>query len=171
MWKMRLLLGLLLLVVSSEAKDLRPDISREAAKCATAVQQENASALLVFMSGRVVQQSGGRAAVIAALKDQFEEARKLGVERIEIIPGVAGAPKIIGHWLLSLLPVTAVAHSAHVVAKQETHAIALSADGGRHWSFVPLYQTSQAELNGWFPEFRGRFTIPAEASPQIQLVY
>lgn len=171
MRKLYVLVGLLILPVTMRAVDLRPLISREAAKCAAAWQREDYAAILSYFPPVVVQQSGGRAAVLAELKAQFAQARSLGADRLEATPHAPSAPKQVGRWLTSLIPVTTILHSAHLDLTQESHVLALSSDQGRRWYFVVLYQLSQAELNAWFPEFRGKVIVPTPSKPRLQVVY
>lgn len=159
------------LPITSWCADFRPAILREVRSCAAVLQREDCAAVIGFLPPRVVQKRGGRVALIAELKEQLDQAHSLGVTRIEAVPGTPSVPKQHGRLLTSLVPVTAVAHSAHVEFSQDTHVLAISADAGKHWSLVPLYDVSQAELNAWYPEFRGKIAVPVVAKPRMQLVY
>jgi len=171
MWKFCLILGLLFLPFRLDAADLRPVISREAAKYAAAWQRSDVNLIISYLPPRFVQQQGGRAAALGALNDQFAQARSFGVNRLDAIPGQPTPPKPLGRWLASVLPVTAVLHSAHLDLTQETHVLALSADQGKKWSFVLLYEITQAELISCFPEFRGKVIVPEPPAPQLKVVY
>ena len=171
MRKLCLIVGLVLWPAAVFGVDWRPVITREARKCAAAWEREDAAAIVSFMPVRVVQQLGGRAALIAELKDQFAQARSLGAQRLQASIGQLATPRAIGRTLACLIPVTAVLHGAHLDLTQETHVLAVSADQGKRWSFVLLYQTTQAELNAWFPEFRGKVTVPASPLPRMGLAY
>ncbi len=165
------MLGLILLPAALRAGDFRPVIKREAGKCAVAWQRGDYEGILGYMPSRVIQQSGGRAAVLREIKDQFAQAREFGVERLEAIPGQPSTPKQIGRWLTSLIPLTAVLHSAHLDLTQTTHVLGLSADQGKHWFFVLLYQTTQTDLDARFPEFAGKFIVPGDPAPRLEVVY
>jgi hypothetical protein len=171
MRKFFVLMGLLFLPAGLCAADVRAVIAREAAKCAAAWQREDYAGILSYFPPIVIQHSGGRAALIAELKDQFAQARSFGAERLEATPHAPTSPKKIGRWLTSLVPVTGFLHSAHLDLTQETHVLALSSDGGKRWYFVVLYQTTPAELNAWFPELRGKVSIPLTPKPRMQLAY
>ena len=166
-----LILGVVLTPVTSWAADLRPIILREVRRCAAAFQREDVAGVIGFLPPRVLQKRGGRAAVIAELKDQLTEARDLGMTRIEAVPGTPAVPKNHGRVITSLVPITATAYSAHVEVVQETHVLAVSSDGGKRWSLIPLYDVSQAELNAWYPEFRGKVSVPVVTKPKLQLAY
>lgn len=159
------------LCAATAAPDLRVAISREAAKCALAVQREDISTLVSCLHPTVLQHSGGRAAVMAEVKAQFAAARKYGAERIEVTPRLPSVPKKMGRWLTSMLPVTAVAQGLHVEVTQETQVLVVSSDQGKRWYIVPLYETTQAELDAWFPELRGKIVVPAQPKPNVRLVY
>ena len=165
-----LFLGWILLPLALRAADLRPVIQREAAACAAAWQRNDYEGIVAYLPPRLVQRTGGKAAAIRELKEQFAEARKLGVESMEARPGPPTTPRLHGPWLVSLVPLTAVLHGPHVDLTQTTHALALSADKGRHWSFVLLYQVSQARFEKWFPELAGMITIPTDPTPSLDLV-
>ena len=161
----------LLLTSMSSAADLRSAILRDVRSCAAAFQRENIAAVIAFLPPRVVQKRGGRAALAEELKEQLAQAHAVGVTKIEAMPGTPGMPKQHGRLLASLVPVTAVAYSAHVELTQETHVLAISADAGKRWSLIPLYDVTQAELNAWYPEFRGKIAVPIPSKPRMQLVY
>jgi hypothetical protein len=161
------MLGLLLLPAAMRAGDLRPVIKREAGKCAAAWERSDYEKILAYMPPQVIQQSGGRAAVLREVKGQFAQARESGVEQLEAIPGQPATPKPLGRWLTSLIPLTVVLHRAPLELTQETHVLGLSADQGRHWYFVLLYQITQKDLNAQFPEFAGRFVVPDDPAPRL----
>ena len=166
------ILGLFLLPATAlHAGDFTPVIKREAGKCAAAWQRGDYAGILAYLPPQVVRQSGGRAAVLRELKEQFAQARSLGVERLEAVPGQPSKPKPLGRWLISFIPLTAVLHHAHLDLTQTTHVLGLSADQGKHWFFVLLYQTTQAELDAWFPEFAGKVIVPGDPEPELAAVY
>lgn len=169
MSKLCLLLGVLLPSVLSAASNLVPAISREATKCAAAWQREDLPTAVAYMPARVVQQLGGRTALLKELKEQYAQARQLGAQELELTLGSPSSPQPVGPWLVAVVPITAVVHSAYVDLIQDTHALALSADRGKRWSFVLLYGLTQPELNAWFPEFRGRVRVPVTAKPRLTL--
>lgn len=164
-----MLLALVWLPVARAAADLRPLISREARTCGAAWERGDAATIVTYLPAPIIQQSGGREAVRRDLQEQFAQARALGAERLEIAAGKPSVPKTIGRWLVSVLPVVAIVHSAHLDLTQETQVLALSSDRGRRWSFVLLYAVDQPELTAWFPEFRGRVVVPKPAPPQLRL--
>lgn len=164
-------LGLILLPAILGAADISAVLKREVAKCASAWQRSDFETIVSYQPPRVIARSGGRAAVLRELKDQFAQARALGVERLEAKPGQTASPRQIGPWLVSLVPITAVLHSAHIDLTQRTHVLAVSADAGKRWSFMLLYQVTQAELREWFPELGGKIVIPADPVPQMEFVY
>ena len=169
MRKFCFILGLLLLPAAMLAADFRPVIQREAGKCAAGWQRNDYEGVLAFLPPQVIKQSGGRAAALKKIKNQFNLARDYGVDRVDFLPGQPTTPKTMGRWLTSLVPLTVVLHRTPLDVTQQTHLLALSADQGKHWFFVPLYQTSQAKLNTWFPEFAGKVLVPADPEPQVQL--
>lgn len=156
-------------VTLSAAPDLRTAIARDAAKCAAAVRREDLATVVSFLPATVVQKSGGRAAMLAELKEQWEEAHRWGADQIEAVPGKPAVPQRIAQWLAAFVPVTAIVHSRYAQLVQETHVLALSSDQGQHWTFVPMYETTQAELNAWFPEFRGKVIVPTAPKPRMSL--
>jgi hypothetical protein len=161
------MLGLLLLPAAMRAGDLRPVIKREAGKCAAAWQRSEYEKILAYMPPQVIQQSGGPAAVLREVKAQFAQAREYGVEQLEAIPGQPATPKPMGRWLTSLIPLTVMVHRAPLDLTQKTHVLGLSADQGKHWYFVLLYQMTQKDLNARFPEFAGKFIIPDDPAPSL----
>lgn len=163
--------GILLMTGGALAADLRAVISRETRKCADAWQRSDYPGIVAYLPPRVIQQSGGRAAVVQELKDQFAEARSYGVNSFEAKIGQPSRPKQVGRWLASIIPVTALAHGPHLDLTQQTHVLALSADQGRRWYVVPLYQKTDDDLAAWFPEFRGKITLPATPAPELHVVY
>ena len=171
MWKFCLSLGLMFGPFCLNAADLRPLISREAGKYAAAWQRSDVNSIVSYLPPNVIQQQGGRAAVTDMLKDQFAQARSFGVDRLDAVPGQPTPPKLLGRWLASVLPATAVLHSAHLNLTQQTHVLALSADQGKKWFFILLYEITQAELISWFPEFRGKIIVPKPPAPQLKIVY
>ena len=164
-------LGLLLLPTGMRAGDLRPVVRREAGKCAAAWQRSEYERILAYMPPQVILQSGGRAAVLREVKGQFAQAREYGVEQLEAIPGQPVTPKPMGRWLTSLIPLTVVLHRAPLDLIQETHVLGLSADQGKHWYFVVLYQITQKELNARFPEFAGKFAVPEDPAPSLAVFH
>lgn len=171
MRKFHVILGLLLLPLAVQAVDFRPVISREAGKYARAWQRSDCEAILSYLPPRVIQQMGGRAAVLVELKDRLAQAREWGATALEATPGQPSIPKQTGRWLASMLPTTAVVHGTHLDLTQQTHVLALSADRGKSWFFLVLYEVTQAELNTWFPEFRGKIVVPTPPAPQLKIVY
>lgn len=164
-----LIFGLLLPASLSASVNLTPVISREADKCAAAWQREDFPAIVACMPARVVQQMGGRAALANELKGHFADVRRLGAEQLEARPGKPSTPRQVGGWVVAYVPVTAVVRSAYLDLTQDTHALALSSDRGKRWSFVLLYGLSQAELNAWFPEFGGKVVVPSSPKPRLTL--
>ena len=171
MRKLCLMLGLVLLPLLVRGADLQPVLKRELQRCAAAWQRGDYEGILAYLPPQVLQHAGGRAAWKQVLKEQFAEIRATGVKRLEAIPGRAPDPKPVGRWLVSLIPLTAVLHGAHLELTQDTHVLGLSADRGKHWYFVPLYEVSQAELNAWFPELAGRVVVPRDPLPRFEFVY
>ena len=162
-----LLLGLILLPAATLAADLRPNILHEATRCAAAWQRNDYEGVMGFLPPQVIKQFGGRTAALKKIKSQFNLARDYGVDRIDFSPAQPAAPKLLGKWLTTLVPLAVVLHRTPVDVTQQTHLLALSNDQGKHWYFVPLYHTTQAKLNLWFPEFAGKIIIPTEAEPEI----
>jgi hypothetical protein len=163
------ILGLLLLPAAMRAGDLQPVIKREAGRCAAAWQRSDYEKILSYMPPQVIQQSGGQAALLQEVKGRFAQIREYGVERWEAIPGRPATPKPMGRWLTSLIPLTVVLHRTPIDLTLETHVLALSADQGRHWYFVPLFHVTQKELNARFPEFSGKFVVPADPEPDLAI--
>ncbi|WP_148218015.1 hypothetical protein [Opitutus terrae] len=169
---MRLLLfilGLLVPASLSAAAGVAAAINRQVATCAAAWQREDFPAIIAHMPPHVVQRLGGRAALERELKQHFAAARELGAERLEVRAGEPSALQLRGRWTIAYVPLTAVVHSAYVDLTQDTGALAVSPDRGRRWFFVLLYGTDQAELDAWFPEFRGQVRVPVAAKPRLTL--
>ena len=171
MRKFCFILGLLLLPAALQAADLRPVIRREAGKCATAWQRNDYEGVLAFLPPQVIKKSGGQKAALKKIKTQFNLAREYGVDRMDFLHGQPASPKMIGRWLTAMVPLTVVLHRTPLDVTQQTHLLALSADQGKRWFFVPLYETSQAKLNSWFPEFAGKVIVPVAPEPQVQLAF
>lgn len=171
MSKFCFILGLLLLPAAMHAADFRPVIKREAGKCAAACQRNDYEGVLAFLPPQVIKQSGGHKAALKKIKTQFSLAREYGVERMDFLHGQPATPKMIGRWLTAMVPLTVVLHRTPLDVTQQTHVLALSADQGKRWFFVPLYQTSQAKLNSWFPEFVGKIIVPPDPEPQVELAF
>lgn len=167
----RILALLIVMPAALAGADLRPVISREVGKFARAWEASDYHAILAYLPARVVQQSGGRAAVLVDLKNKFAQARELGANQLEAVPGQPSPPRQVGQWLASVLPLQAVLHGNHVAVTQETHVLALSSDRGKKWFFVLLYDVGQGELNTWFPEFRGKVVVPTSPAPRVNIVY
>ena len=169
MRRLPFMLGFLLLPVLIHAADFRPVIKREAGKCAAAWQRNDYAGVLAFLPPRVIQQTGGRMAALKKIRSQFSLARDYGVERMDFIAGQPTPTTPLGKWLTSLVPLTVVLHRTPLDVTQQTHLLGLSNDQGKHWFFVPLYQTTQAKLNVWFPELAGKLVIPADPEPQMEV--
>jgi len=163
------MLGLLLLSTAVRAGDMRPVIRHEADKCAAAWQRGDYETILAYLPPKVIQQSGGRAAMLRDVKGQLAQARESGVEEFEAVPGLPATPKPLGRWLTSLIPLAVTLHHMPIDVTLETHVLGLSADQGKHWYFVPLFHVTQKELNAWFPEFAGKFVVPADPEPDLAL--
>jgi hypothetical protein len=161
------MLGLLLLPAALGAADLRPVILREAGRCGAAWERSDCEKILAYLPPQMVQQSGGRAAMLREIKGHFAQAREYGVEHWEAFPGQPSSPKPIGRWLTSIVPVTVVLHRAPLDLTQETHVLGLSADQGKHWYFVVLFHVTQKELNARFPEFAGKIIVPNDPEPDL----
>ncbi len=146
-------------------------LRRELGKCALAWQRQDVEGIVSYLPEAVVTKSGGRAAVVRELKEQFAEVRAYGAQRMEVQPGKIAGPQLLGEWLTSLIPVVAVVHGPHLDLTQRTHVLAVSRDRGKHWFFVVLYQITQAELIRWFPEFADKIKVPTTPDPQVELVY
>jgi len=166
-----LLIGLILLPAVLRAADVGPILRREAGRCALAWQRGDFERILAYLPPPVVTHSGGRAVVLRELKDQFAQARTLGAERFEALPGRPSTPRQIGPWLTALIPATGIVHGAHLDLTQQTHVLALSSDRGKHWYFLLLYQLAPSDLNAWFPELAGKIAIPLDPAPRMELVY
>lgn len=163
--------GLLLLPAATHGADLRPVILRDAAKCAAAWQRNDYEGVLAFLPPQVIKQSGGRAAALKKIKSQFSLARDYGVSRMDFSAGQPATPKAAGKWLTAMVPLTVVLHRTPLDVTQQTHLLALSADQGKRWYFVPLYHTTQTKLNLWFPEFAGKIIVPAESEPELDVAF
>ena len=166
-----LILALILWPATVGAADLTSLIAREAGRCATAWQRSDYAGIISYLPPPVIQKMGGRAAVLRELKAKFAEAREYGVERMEVHPGQPSPPRQIGKWLTAVLPLTAVLHREHLDLTQQTHALGLSSDQGKHWFFVLLHDATQAEMVLWFPEFKGKIVVPVDPEPQLDVVY
>ncbi|MEO6995706.1 MAG: hypothetical protein ABI273_19020, partial [Lacunisphaera sp.] len=127
--------------------------------------------IVAYLPPQVVSRSGGRAVVVRDLKDQFAQARALGADRMQALPGRPSTPRQIGPWLTSILPVTAMLRGAHLEMTQQTRVLALSPDGGKRWYFLLLYQVTPADLKAWFPELAGKIALLADPPPQMDIVY
>ena len=165
------LIGLIFLPAIVRAADAVPMLKREAAKCAAAWQRRDLDGIISYLPPRFIVQSGGRATVWRELREQFDQARALGAERMEARPGTPSTPRQIAPWLVSVLPVTAIMHGAHMDLTQQTHVLALSSDQGKHWFFILLYGMTQTDLNASFPELAGKIIIPTDPAPQADIIY
>ena len=161
------LLGLVLVPVALGAADLRPALRREAGKCAAAWERSDCERILTYLPPQMIKRSGGRTAVLREIQSHFAQAREYGVEQWEVVPEMPSPPRPVGRWLTSLIPVMVVLHRTPLDLTQETHVLGLSADQGKHWYFVILYQLTQKELNAMFPEFAGRIVIPTDPEPDL----
>ena len=168
---LHLLAGVILLPAAISAADLSSVLQREAGKFALAWQRSDYEKIITFLPPPVISKSGGRAVAVRELKEQFAQARSLGAERLEAVLGRPAPFRKIGFWLTSVIPVTAVVHSARLDLTQQTHVLGLSNDQGKHWFFVLLYQATQDDLSAWFPEFKGKLIVPVEPAPQMDFVY
>lgn len=166
-----LLLSLIMLPTAAHAADLRPSIRREASKCAAAWQRNDYEGVLAFLPPQVIKQSGERKAALKKIKGTFNKAEEYGVQHIDFSPGQPTNPRTIGKWLTSLVPLTVVLHRTPLDVTQETHLLGLSADQGKHWFFVPLYQTTQSKLNRWFPELGGQLVVPGDTEPSFDVAF
>ena len=172
MQKLRcLLLGLALLPAALNAADIPTILKREAGRCALAWQRGDCEGIVAYLPPKVIAKSGGHAAMLRELKDQFAQARALGAERFEALPGQPSPPRQIGLWLTALIPVTGILHGAHLDLTQQTYVLALSSDRGKHWYFLLLYQLAPADLNAWFPELARKIAIPPDPAPRMEMVY
>jgi hypothetical protein len=165
------LLSLIMLSAAAHAADLRPIIRREAGKCAAAWQCNDYEGVLAFLPPQVIKQSGGKKAALKKIKSQFNKAEEYGVQSIGFSAGQPATPKVLGQWLTALVPLTVVLHRTPLNVTQQTHLLALSADQGKRWYFVPLYHTTQAKLNLWFPEFAGKIIVPTEMEPELDVAF
>jgi hypothetical protein len=166
-----LILGFLLLPSGLWAADWRTGMLREAGKYVQAWQRSDPRTIVAYLPARVVQQCGGRDAVLRELADEIAQARKLGATELEATLGSPSALRQLGPWMASVLPVTALLRSTHLELTQKTHVLVLSSDRGKRWWFVLLYGVTQAELNAWFPEFHGRILVPSTPAPTMKIVY
>jgi hypothetical protein len=166
-----LILTLLFLPSGLCAADWRVGMLREAGKYVRAWKQSDHRTIVAYLPARVVQQRGGREVILRELADEFAQARKLGATELETILGQPSAPRQLGPWTTSILPVTAILRSAHLELTQQTHVLVLSSDRGKRWWFAVLYDVTQAELNAWFPEFRGQILVPSPPAPRMKIVY
>ena len=172
MQKLRcLLIGLIFLPAMLRAADVATVLRRDAGRCALAWQRGDCDGIVAYLPPQVVARSGGRAAVLRELKDQFAQARALGAERMQALPGRPPAPRQIGPWLTAILPVTAILRGAHLELTQQTRVLALSPNGGKRWYFLLLYQVTPADLKAWFPELVGKIVLVADPPPEMHIVY
>lgn len=166
-----LILSLLLLPSGLSAADWRTGMLREAGKYVRAWQRSDHRTIVAYLPARVVQQRGGREAILHELADDFAQASNLGATELEAVLGQPSAPKQLGVWTTSILPVTAILRSARLELTQQTHVLALSSDRGKRWWFAVLYDVTQAELNAWFPEFHGQILVPSPPAPRMKILY
>jgi hypothetical protein len=166
-----LFVGLIFLPAIVRAADVVAILRRDAGRCALAWQRGDCEGIVGYLPPQVVARSGGRAAVLRDLKDQFAQARALGADRLQALPARPSAPRQIGPWLTAILPVTAILHGAHLELTQQTRVLALSSDGGKRWHFLLLYQVTPADLKAWFPELAGKIVLPADPPPQMDVIF
>ncbi len=167
----RLIIGLMLLPAILRAADVGTILRRDAGRCALAWQRGDCEGIVAYLPPQVVARSGGRAAVLRELKDQFVQARSLGAERMQALVGRPSVPRKIGGWLTAILPATAILQGAHLELTQQTRVLALSPDGGKRWYFLLLYQVTPADLKAWFPELAGKIVLVADPPPQMDVVF
>ncbi|HWB58926.1 MAG TPA: hypothetical protein VG733_05520 [Chthoniobacteraceae bacterium] len=150
------------------ADDLTATIKKEAQNCANAVVANNLDGIVKYTHPRVIKSLGGEAAMVAALKDGVAEMQASGTGFISATIGTPQAPKKIGSWITSIVP-------EHIVMKVEggkllrdSYLLAISEDGGHHWVFFDIGQTTKEHFAEVFPELAGQVPLPAMKKPVFQ---
>jgi hypothetical protein len=166
-----LLVGIIFLPAMVQAADIAAILRRDAGRCALVWQRGDCEGIVGYLPPQVVARSGGRVTVLRDLKDQFAQARALGADRLQALPGRPSALRQIGPWLTAILPVTAVLRGAHLELTQQTRVLALSPDDGKRWYFLLLFQVTPADLKTWFPELAGKIVLFVDPPPQMDVVF
>ena len=154
----RFLLSLILLAampVLSRADEVTDLIKKEAEAYTKALTTDDLEAQVRYTHPRLVESSGGKDAMIAALKKAKQTSLLQGVTVEKVTVGAPEKPvKLENNWLVSLVPETLMAKISEGHATKEAHLIGISEDGGKKWSFVDMGPKNEAEILKMFPELK-----------------
>lgn len=149
----------------SLGQEVTATIKQEAQKCAKAMLASDYDGIVQYTHPRVVQQMGGKEAMIGVLKNGLSQMQTQGAGFADATIGQPEEPKKIGSWLTSRVPQHLVMKVPGGKLDVDSSLLGISEDGGKHWVFIDLGAVTKEQLERAFPELQGQVVLPEKKKP------
>ncbi len=132
-----------------------------------AILNKDYTTAVALTQKHLVELSGGKTAIVAAMTDQLTQFHAQGVGYDTINVGDPEAVLKIGAWSVSLVPAQVVLKAPGGRLKDDSYLLAMSDDDGKTWSYLTLSMSAD-QFFQVYPELKGKFTFPAKNAPVVE---
>jgi hypothetical protein len=160
-----ILLGILL--TAGVAQSISDTIKSEAQNCATALLQADYDTFVLYTHKRIIEDMGGKSAVIATTKRSMSDMRSKGLTIESAIVGTPGKPLTIGSWIVALVPQRLVIKVPDGRLMADAYLLGISEDAGKKWVFIDD-TIGEARFAKAFPELAGKISLPERKRPVFE---
>ena len=155
-------------VLSVEAANPREAVKSQAQACASAISSKDFGKAVSYFYPELVEMSGGRAKMIAMLKQSVQQMKAHGTELQKITVGEPGPFKTVRKAMLVLIPETTIikVHGGHLT--HQGYLVGISRNHGRTWKFVDVSNGGERSFAQVCPDLAGSIKIPQPMDPTFQ---
>lgn len=157
---MKYALALLILAMAPVlAEDTAVILKQQADLCSAAVKKNDFETLAGLTHPRVVEQMGGKEAMVRELTDTFDRLKANGVAVADSLSKEPAPPAKVGGWLVAMVPTEVVMETPDKRLRIFSEMVGISEDEGKKWVFVDAGSMTPEEFFKMFPELRDKITL------------
>jgi len=167
---MRTFLKLTLLLLFPFALQAQNTVSlkKQGYIAANAVVSGDYKTVVDYMYPKAVNMSGGKAKMVSVLTQTMSQMKAQGITFEKATLGTPGKFYKAGSEIHCLVPESITMKSPNGTMLISSNLLAISADGGKNWSFLDVNKSTIPKLSKLFPKFNPALKIPDPKAPVMQ---
>ena len=120
-----------------------------------------------FMYPKMIELAGSREKMLAMLKSTEDDFKKQGVKIESVEVGEPSVPVVAGGKQFSVVPQTMRMTFPTAKLEASSYLLAVSADGGKTWTFIDGAGVTPDTLKMVLPDFPAELRLPEKKQPKI----
>ncbi|AYL96890.1 hypothetical protein [Mucilaginibacter celer] len=143
-------------------------VKQQATIMAQSMTKGDYKTLINYTYPKAVQLVGGKEKMISLITTGMEQMKAAKINFESVTVGDPGKFYKAGKEIHCLLPETLIMSSPKGRIAMHSHLLAVSADGGKNWSFLDLNNSGADKVSQLIPNFNPQLKIPATTTEPLQ---